>query len=141
VFIVRDPHEVVPSMEHMKAVYRQHMSLQGPHVVDHAATARFVALYFAVMRERLAELPSADHAMVRYEDLVADPLRTVRDLYERLGLPYSAAYHRALTDYVRAARRHVPNRFEATAAVRALVQTECGEILERYGFGRPDRAA
>ncbi len=66
VFIVRDPHEVVPSMEHMKPVYRRHMSLQGPHIVDLAATARFVSFYFSVMSERLRELPSADHAVVRY---------------------------------------------------------------------------
>jgi len=121
-------------MEHMKAMYRRHMSLQGPHVVDHAATARFMASYFSIMSDRLTELPAADHAVVRYENLVRDPIRTVRGLYDRLGLPYSAAYDRALAAYVRTVRDHAPNRFDVSPAVHALVRAECGEILERYGF-------
>jgi hypothetical protein len=136
VFIVRDPHEVLPSMEHMKAVYRRHMSLQGPHVVDHAATARFMAFYFSVMSDRLTDLPAADHAVVRYEDLLRNPVRTVRGLYDHLGLPYSAAYDRALAAYVHAVRGHTPNRFDVSPALHALVRAECGEILERYGFAR-----
>ena len=140
VFMVRDPHEVVPSMEHMKAVYRWHMSLQGPHVVDHGATARFVAFYFSVMNDRLGELPAADYAVVRYEHLLRDPVRTVQGLYERLGLRYTAAYDRALATYVDAARNHTPNRFDVSPAVHALVRAECGEILERYGYARPSGA-
>jgi hypothetical protein len=141
IFIVRDPYEVVPSMEHMKAMFRQHMSLQGPHIVDHVATSRLLALYFAVMHERLAELPAADHALVRYEDLLRDPIRTVQGLYDHLGLPYSAAYHRALIAYADAAREHEPNRFTLSPSARALVEVECGEILARYGFGRRNSAA
>ena len=136
VFLVRDPHEVVPSMEHMKAVYRGHMSLQGPHVVDHEATARFVAFYFSVMNDRMRELPLAHHAVVRYEHLLRDPVRTVQGLYERLGLRYTAAYDRALATDVDAVRDYTANRFDVSPAVHALVRAECGEILERYGFAR-----
>jgi hypothetical protein len=140
VFIVRDPHEVVPSMEHMKAMFRRHMSLQGPHVVDHAATARFLALYVSVMTARLRDLPSADHALVRYEDLVRRPVATVQSIYERLGLKYDSAFDRALTTYAESARSHVPNTFADRPALSALVRTECAEALERYGYARPKRA-
>jgi Sulfotransferase family len=127
-------------MEHMKAVYRRHMSLQGPHVVDHGATARFVAFYFSVMNDRLRELPAADYAVVRYENLLRDPVRTVQSLYERLGLRYTVAYDRALATYVDAVRDYRPNRFDVSPAVHALVRAECGEILERYGYARPSDA-
>lgn len=140
VFIVRDPHEVVPSMEHMKAMFRRHMSLQGPHVVDHAATARFLAFYVSLMTERRRELPSADHALVRYEDLVRRPVATVQSVYERLGLKYDSAFARALTTYAESARSHVPNTFADLPAMSALVRTECAEALERYGYSRPKRA-
>jgi hypothetical protein len=136
VFIVRDPHEVVPSMEHMKTMYRRHMSLQGPHVVDHRATARLLARYASVMAARQREMAAADQTEVRYEDLVRDPLGTVRGVYARLRLPYTAAYDRALVRYVESARDHAPNRFEVAPAVRAVVAAECGEMLDRYGYAR-----
>ena len=139
VFLVRDPHEVVPSMEHMKTVFRRHMSLQGPHVADHRATARFVAFYDAVMTARFRELPSADRALVRYEDLVRHPFATVRSLYERLGLKFSPAYERALAASVDA-RSHEPNRFADDPALSAIVRTECAEVLERHGYARPSGA-
>jgi hypothetical protein len=136
VFIVRDPHEVVPSMEHMKTMYRRHMSLQGPHLVDHRATARLLAFYDALMAARQDALPAADQAVVRYEDLVRDPVGTVRGVYERLGLPYTAAYDRALAGYVESVREHARNRFEVAPAVRAVVAAECREMLDRHGYPR-----
>ena len=96
-----------------------------------------MAFYFSVMSDRLSDLPAADHAVVRYEDLLRDPVRTVRGLYDHLGLPYSAAYDRALAAYVHAVRGHAPNRFDVSPAMYALVRAECSEILERYGFARP----
>jgi hypothetical protein len=139
-FIVRDPHEVVPSMEQMKAAFRRHMSLQGPHRVDHAATARFLAVYDSVMTAQRRELPDTDHALVRYEDLVRHPVATVQRLYERLGLTVSQEYERALAARAEAARAHVPNQFAALPALSALVRAECAEALERYGYARPSRA-
>ena len=124
-------------MEHMKTMFRRHMSLQGPHVVDHAATARFLAFYDSAMTAQLRALPSADRALVRYEDLVRRPVATVRSLYERLGLKGSPAYERALTAYAESARSHVPNRFADDSALSALVRRECAEALERWGYARP----
>jgi hypothetical protein len=121
-------------MEHMKAVYRRHMSLQGPHVVDHAGTVRSLAFYFSVMAERLADMPGTHHVVVRYERLLRDPVRTVRDLYERLGLRYTAAYDRALASYVESVRGYTPHRFESSPALAALVRAECADVLEQYGY-------
>jgi hypothetical protein len=112
------------------------MSLQGPHVEDHAATARFLAGYLSVMTVELRELPSGVHALVRYEDLVRRPVATVQGVYERLGLKVSPAYERALIAYAETARTHVANRFAERPALSALVRTECAEALERYGYGR-----
>jgi omega-hydroxy-beta-dihydromenaquinone-9 sulfotransferase len=141
VFIVRDPHEVVPSMEHMTAVYRRHMSLQGPHVADRVATARFLATYSSLMDARIAELAEREHALVRYEELVQDPIGVVRGVYERLGLAYTPAYDRLLTAYVDSVRGYTPNRFAVVPALDALVRAECGDILERHGYARPWGAA
>ena len=88
------------------------------------------------MNDRLRELPASHHAVVRYEDLLREPVRTVQGLYERLGLRYTDAYGRALATYVDAVREYRANRFDVSPAVHALVRAECGEILERYGYAR-----
>jgi hypothetical protein len=92
------------------------------------------------MNDRLRALPPAHYALVRYEDLLRDPIRTAHGLYDRLGLRYTAAYDRALATYVDAVRDYTPNRFDVSPAVHALVRAECGEILERYGYARPSGA-
>jgi hypothetical protein len=93
----------------------------------------------AVTAERdRGELPGDQIDDVRYADLVADPVAVVAGLYERWGLPVSAAFDQALHAYVtdrhsgRGAGGH-DYRFEDTgldlATHRALVKS----YQDRFG--------
>ena len=78
---------------------------------------------------------------VYYDRLVADPVGTVRGIYERFGLDWSGAFEDRLRAYVREnpKGRHGPHRY----ASAEFGQTDA-EIAERFAayrerFGFADR--
>jgi hypothetical protein len=74
---------------------------------------------------------------VRYEDLIADPVPRLRQMYDHLNLggfervePKVRAYFAARSDYK-------PNRYEPAAALREEIARRLGWIFERWGYPMP----
>ncbi len=80
--------------------------------------------------ERLFYWPDNRHAIVRYDDLIANPLGTVRDVYERLRLDISPAFAEHLRE------EHVKSctyRSEHTYSLGQYGLTPT-DILERFHY-------
>jgi hypothetical protein len=56
--------------------------------------------------EVLARHPDTPHAVVDYEDLVAQPKRTIEKIYSELGLPMTEEYERMLAAQQEKAKKH-----------------------------------
>jgi hypothetical protein len=56
--------------------------------------------------EVLARHPETPHAVVDYEDLVAQPKRTIEKIYSELGLPMTEEYERMLAAQQEKAKKH-----------------------------------
>jgi hypothetical protein len=108
VHIHRDPLKTLPSA----------LSLMGTlkwmrcEAVDLAPAAQalprgYAALFRAEIEQRAAgALPDQRFVDLRYHDLMADPLRTVGELYARLGWELAAETRRAMTAHLAARPRH-----------------------------------
>jgi hypothetical protein len=102
----RDPLRVVGSLADLMAT----LHWMHSDAVDHATLVEFLCMGLelqmdAVAAQRDAGVLAHDRIDdVRYIDLVADPVATVRRLYERWELPMSTAFTRRLEAYV--AERH-----------------------------------
>ena len=111
-------------------------ALQRHPPMDVQAAADLLAFYSDTLDRYLGALAPDRYAMVRFEDLVADPVRAVRDLYERVGLEYTPEYHAALTERAKADRAYRPNTLRLTAEARCVIATTCGRALDAHGYAR-----
>ena len=137
VHIVRDPCEVFPSTVHLwKSLYRK-QGLQKP---------RFEGLEARVfgdgrrLYERLEagrRLVSPDRFLeVRYEDLVEDPIGEVERIYDRLDLGDFAPARPGVERLAAERSGYKTNHYSRDEALRSEIESEWGEIIERYGYDR-----
>jgi hypothetical protein len=81
-----------------------------------------------LLAEREASRDDAIHD-VYYDDLVADPVGTVRGVHERFGLPFDAEYAARLAAFVRDNPQHKHGQHRYSAEDFGLSDTA---VLERF---------
>ena len=92
----------------------------------------------------LQMLDQADPARVlilRYDDLVADPERTVREIYRKFDYKISPDFERALITESEKSKRYSSNHsysLEEMGITKARLLQEFGAVYERFGFKRPE---
>ena len=138
VYLVRSPFETIPSALSM---CRGLWALAAPgRAPDDAAMESvyrgLVALYHRA-DESLRRLDSGSFLIVRYPDLVADPMTTVERVYRHFGLPWEPELVARLEQRLRAATRRSHSHgyslddFPITAE---RIEADLGFVMERYGL-------
>lgn len=133
--IVRDPFVVFPSTVNLwKTFYRAH-GLQKPTFagLEELVLATFERLYQALDRGK-PSVPPENYLDLRYEDLVADPEKEMRRIYERFGLGGWDTYQPRLRAYLEAQKGYETNRYQLTADQREAVASRWGPIMRPYGY-------
>jgi hypothetical protein len=135
IHIVRNPYAVYPSTVNLwKALYHR-QALQTP---TFAGLEDYVFSTFVRMYDKLAEtrhLVDGGHFYeLRYEDLVADPIGQMRELYEHLNLGDFEAVLPRLEAYLASLAGYETNRFELTPQQRAEIRRRWGPVIARYGY-------
>jgi hypothetical protein len=142
VHIVRNPYAVFPSTVNLwKALYEGH-GLQVPNFahLDEQVLSTFTHLY-----ERLEEgkkmLPPGHFHELHYEDLIANPIRELRRIYECLGLGDFEPARPLVESYLKEQAGYQTNRYKPLPpAVEAEVTQRWGEVIRRYGYDRQHAA-
>jgi hypothetical protein len=135
IHIVRNPYAVFPSTVNLwKALYRR----QGLQTPTFAGLEEYVFSTFVRMYDKLEEtrhLIDDDHFHeLRYEDLVADPIGQMRELYEHLNLGDFEAVLPRLESYLASLAGYETNRFELTPQQRAEIGRRWGPVIARHGY-------
>ncbi len=89
--------------------------------------------------ERLEKLPPSQNLIVKYNDLVATPGRTIRDIYAHFGWKLDAQFARIVEiENERALNYESNNHYslEDTGFDKQFVLTEFAEVFDRFGFDR-----
>jgi hypothetical protein len=125
---VRDPFEAIPSL--LSYMYYTWGCLdndrRGSSFRDRVL--ELAGHWYQYPMQRLARWPDERHAIVRYDDLIADPRATVRDLYARLDLEISPAFAERLREEDAKSRAY---RSEHTYSLSQYGLTPV-DILERF---------
>ncbi|MFM8414682.1 MAG: sulfotransferase family protein [Planctomycetota bacterium] len=139
--VVRDPFVVFPSTIRL---WRSLDDVQGLQVDRGEALERYVfacfdEMYTAFDRDR----DRAGHRLheVRYEDLVADPVGRLAEVYDRLELGGFAAVRPALEEQARSMKRYRTNTYEHDPRIVAEVGRRWRPFIERYRYALPEPAA
>ena len=96
--LVRSPMRVIPSSVSM---FSNHWQTYGEPEGDYPEPAQEIMQeqakhWYLYPHKYLKNLPPDQYVMVRYQDLVADPKKTVENIYKRLGISMTDEFQRIL---------------------------------------------
>ena len=138
VHITRDPSAVFPSTINLWRVLDEAQSLQRPHhrTLEEYVCEAFTRMYraFESQRARIAPEQVCD---IRYEDLVKDPLATMRQVYTHLDLGGFDDVEPALRELTQAQRDYRTNTFDLSPTIQTLIREHCRDYAEKYGYPLP----
>ncbi len=144
VYLVRDPHECLPSFLNMfYRAWKAHSPNIRPDGEEIQALKRLGYDYYRYALECRREIPEGQFITIRYEDLVENPKRTILGLYGRLGMPVSDAFEAKLDEAMAAQREYESARtvdLEFFGITREEVSTELREVFEAFGYDAPEEA-
>jgi hypothetical protein len=144
VIVLRDPRDLVCSRLSFNAK-RSFGSFDLDLDDDHTSAVPVTARHVRLVLEQRAAFPDA--AVIRYEDLVTDPVRASTELFRSLGIRYDWSTVRNAVDAATGTRddQHVTSsspaasvgrwRDELPEAALDVVHRELGDELERLGYG------
>lgn len=140
IYCIRSPYECVPSALSFITAF---WSIAHPRPIPAAAVAQLYRDLIALWLYgdgRIDALPPENRHVVRYEDLVNDPRRTVHGIYTALRLPVPIELDALLT-VANARQRRWQSRhwysLEQFGLSIEQIETDLGPVLERHGFSRP----
>ncbi len=133
--IVRHPYGVYLSAWHAIEAGAHIMEL-APHDEDQLREF-FYHSYRELMQEHIvqrASIPAGQYAEIRYEDLVADPVATLRRVYEELGLGGWAAFEPRLREHLNEIQGYEPGRFRLERSLADRIASEWAFAFEEWGY-------
>jgi hypothetical protein len=136
--VVRDPFVVFPStMRLWRSLHRfQGMQVDPGDTLENYVFTAFEEMYAAFERDR-AVLPPGRLQEIRYEDLIADPVARMQEVYEKLEL---GDFDRVLPDFERQARsmkRYRTNTYDHDPRIVNEIASRWRPFIERYGYEIP----
>jgi hypothetical protein len=141
VHIVRNPRDVFPSTMRL---WRRLAEDDGLQIPQPARFEAFVLENYAHLYrsyEQTAHLIPPDRLCeIRYEDLVREPIGTVRRVYQQLELGDSDKLPAALDDFATKMSEFQTNTYRHTPEDDAKVARNWGSIRARLGYGGKDAA-
>lgn len=132
--VVRDPYVVFASTLHL---WRKTQAANAIVHADSALLEDFVLRTLAEMYEGFEEATAALGArfyQLRYEDLVREPMVTLRRCYEALNLSNFDHIQPRVSEYLSALRDYRTNRYVISPEGRAAVKDAWGDIFRKWDY-------
>ena len=137
VYLVRNPCESLPSFLNLfYQAWSAHSSSIRPDGAEIQALKRLGYDYYRYALECRKDIPEDQFMTIRYDDLVADPKKTIVDLYRRIGTPVSETFGARLDEAVARQREFKSARtvdLEFFGISREEVYAELHEVFETFG--------
>ncbi|HSB58350.1 MAG TPA: hypothetical protein VLD66_01990, partial [Methyloceanibacter sp.] len=71
---------------------------------------------------------------LRYEDLIKDPLATLRDIYKRLDIGDFASAEAPMQAYLDAQKEHRVSEYEMPLELKRKIVDRLGPYIDRFGY-------
>jgi len=137
VYTVRSPLQTVPSLLSMFYVLEGFLCSPIEPSPMQEPTLDMIGHWYRYPVEQLESWPEECRQIVKYDDFVKDPGRTIVELYERFGFEVSEEYRRILDEGTRKARayrsKHVYS-LEQFGLTREELVNRYADVFERFGF-------
>jgi omega-hydroxy-beta-dihydromenaquinone-9 sulfotransferase len=139
VIIERNPYEVFASNLKLWETLLEMYSLES---ASSEQIEKFVLAAYLIHEEAITEgthqISREKVARVRYENLVADPLREMKRIYSELKLPGYEDARSSIESYIASVAGHQRNRLVLSPAQKNSVDEMWGALIRDSGYGWPD---
>jgi len=133
--IHRNPLCVVPSTMNMWDILMKENALNGRL---HKHEAREVCNVMNIMDEKIssavAVLPEGRYTETRFEELEADPVGTLRQIYHAIGLKFPESLEAKVKDHIASNVNFRKNSFILTEKDRETILSCMGEYMRRHSY-------
>jgi hypothetical protein len=137
IHIVRDPLVLFPSTVRLWRSLSEVQGFQhlreGAGWIERHVLDTFVRMYECFEQDREL-VPPGRLIDVRYEDLVADPVGQMREIYERLDLGDFSGVEGEIMGYAMKSREYRTNQYALPPAVADRVRGRWAPYFQRYGY-------
>ncbi len=135
VHIVRDPYMVYLSTKRLwqGSLAYSHLQVPSPELVDQLILAWYKQLFSLYFRDKDKIPPGRLHEM-KFEDLEARPVETLRLMYTELNLAGFERLEPRIVQYLASIKDYRKNVYELGQQDREKVQTHWSDIFLRYGY-------
>ncbi len=144
IHIVRDPLVLFPSTVRLWKSLSEVQGFQIPHDdagwMENSVLDNFVRMYECFEQDREL-IPPGRLVDIRYEDLVADPVGEMRQIYQRLGLGDFADVEPALLRHTMKTRDYKTNKYSLPPDVAERVRGRWAPYFQRYGYNGHEAAS
>jgi hypothetical protein len=105
---------------------------------EHRPTIQEILSIYRVMTEEmetgLLPLPESRKVTIRYEDLEHDPVSTLQRIYLTLGMNFTPAFEKNISEFLNATGPFEKNRFFLTEEERVLISSELKDHMKVHGY-------
>lgn len=140
VHIHRNPYDIFRSTLHLFREVLKTVTLQD---ISDARIQEYVLDFYPRMMQAYWDqrdaIPAGNHAEVRYDDLVADPLAELERIYGELGLPGWSAAIPHMEHFLGKRSEFKENEYTHTPSHAALVEEHWACAFDRLGYERTGR--
>jgi hypothetical protein len=136
IHITRDPRSLFPSTVRLWKGLDEVQALQKPSEegLDDYVIKCFQRMYAAFHRDRKS-LPAGRLTDVRYEDLIADPVATLRSIYKTLHLSDFETVSPVIEEWVQTEHRdYQTNTHKLDPQTEAMIGDAWKDYFEQYGY-------
>lgn len=144
IHIVRDPLVLFPSTVRLWKSLSEVQGFQIPRDeagwMERSVLDTFVRMYECFEQDRDL-VPPGRLIDIRYEDLVADPVGQMRQIYQRLGLGDFAEVEPALMRHAMKTRDYKTNKYQLPPEIADRVRGRWAPYFQRYGYNGHESAS
>ena len=134
IHIYRNPFEVFSSTLRMYERMFPYFYLQVPNEGHEDFIIELYEKMFSKFVKERNLIPAGNLVEVKYEELVADPISTIKVIYQKLGLPGFRATKTAMTAYVDSQKSYQKNSHKLDEKTKRKIADRWRIPLERLGY-------
>jgi hypothetical protein len=135
IHVVRDPRRIFPSTVQLWRTLDEVQAFQIPH---HRQLVTYIMEAYRRMYrgfdQGAAELRPGQLSLVRYEELVRNPLQVLQRVYRELELGDFGSVRGAIEQVVSQKQGYATNRYQLSEEDLHLIDKHWGDYLQRYGY-------
>ena len=133
--IVRNPYKVYLSFRQLwqNTFAYSHLQIPSQQLVENLIFSWYVEMYSVFDRDK-GLIPEGALYTIKFEDLEAEPIETLRGVYEALNLPGFDAFEKKVSSYLKSIEGYRKNEYQVDEITREKVACLWWRTFEQYGY-------